>query len=64
MFNYLISLVIFTIISYIIFVIILLVFNPEFYNSDGSINWLTPLWVVLLLNIFIILFIVIIVQCL
>lgn len=64
MFNYLISLVIFTIISYIIFVIILLVFNPQFYNSDGSINWLTPLWVVLLLNIFIILFIVIIVQCL
>ena len=54
LFAYIVTFVIFILISYIVFIIILLIFNPEFYNSDGSINWLTPLWVVVLLNIFIV----------
>ena len=57
------SWLIFIVISYIVFITILLIFNPEFYNSDGSINWLTPLWIVALLSLFIVLFIVIIVGC-
>ena len=61
--EYIIAWVIFFVILYITFIIILLIFNPEFYNSDGSINWLTPLWVTALLSIFIVLLSVFIVEC-
>lgn len=44
--------VILVIVSWIVLLIILVLFQPEFYNIDGSVNWLTPLWVsVLLLGI-------------
>jgi len=59
---YVVCWLIFIVISYIIFIIILLIFNPEFYNSDGSINWLTPLWVFALINAFIVIFVLIIVS--
>jgi hypothetical protein len=51
-------------ILYIIFIIILALFNPEFYHSDGSINWLTPLWITIIIYIFFALFICVIVGCL
>jgi hypothetical protein len=51
-------------IVYIIFIIILFLFNPQFYNSDGSINWLTPLWVSIILIIFFALFSTLIIECL
>jgi len=61
--GFVIYFIILMIISYIMFIIILLIFNPEFYNSDGSINWLTPLWVVVGIYLFLVIFMVIIVEC-
>jgi len=50
-------------ILYIIFIIILGIFNPEFYNSDGSINWLTPLWITIIMYVFFAIFIGLILAC-
>jgi len=62
-FTYFLVFLVYSIILYVIFVVILLIFNPEFYNSDDSINWLTPLWVVLLITIFIVIFMGVLVEC-
>lgn len=66
-FIYIVCLIILIGISYIVLIIILSTFNPEFYNSDGSVNWLTPLWVISLISIFTIilfaLFIGVLVEC-
>jgi hypothetical protein len=62
-YNIIVSLIVIFIL-YIIFIVIIVVFNPEFYNSDGSINWLTPLWITIIIYIFFAIFIGIMVECL
>jgi len=39
-------------IAWVAFSLILMWLNPAFFNSDGSVNWATTLWVILLSLVF------------
>jgi uncharacterized membrane protein len=50
--NALVSFIIALLISWIVLSVVLIWFQPAFYNDDGSLNWLTTFWIAALIIVF------------
>lgn len=50
--NALVSFIIALLIAWVVLSVVIIWARPVFYNNDGSVNWLTTLWVAALIIVF------------